>query len=44
MIRLTHTKLNVGLKHPVKILHITDVHVTYANENDTPRHQRGMEK
>ena len=44
MIRLTHTKLNVGLKHPVKILHITDVHLTYANENDTPRHQRLMEK
>ena len=44
MIRLTHTKLNIGLKQPVKILHITDVHLTYANENDTPRHQCLMEK
>ena len=44
MIRLTHTKLNVGLKQPVKILHITDVHLTYANENDTPRHHCLMQK
>lgn len=44
MIRLTHTKLNVGLREPVKILHITDVHLTYANETDTPRHQCLMQK
>lgn len=44
MICTTHTKLNAGLKQPVKILHITDVHLTYANENDTPRHQALMEK
>jgi hypothetical protein len=44
MIRLTHTRLNVGLKQPIKILHITDVHLTYANENDTPRHHCLMQK
>ena len=44
MIRLTHTKLNVGLREPVKILHITDVHLTYANETDTPRHRCLMQK
>ena len=44
MIRLTHTKLNAGLSRPVKILHITDVHLTYANEKDTPEHHRLMKK
>ncbi len=44
MIRLTHTKLYAGLRCPVKILHITDVHLTYADENDTPEHHRLMKK
>lgn len=44
MICLTHTKLHAGLAQPVKILHITDVHLTYANEKDTPRHHRLMQK
>ncbi len=44
MLNLTRTKLNVGLKNPVKILHITDIHLTYANEKDTPRQQRLMEE
>ena len=42
MLNLTHTKLNVGIESPVKILHITDIHLTYANEKDTPRHQQLM--
>ncbi|MBQ8497198.1 MAG: metallophosphoesterase [Clostridia bacterium] len=44
MINLTHTKLHIGLEKPVKILQITDVHLTYANEEDTPRHQVLMKK
>ena len=44
MIDITNTKLCVGLESPVKILHITDIHLTYANENDTPRHQQLMQK
>lgn len=44
MIRITHTKLNAGLEQPVKILHITDIHLTYANEKDTPRHHCLMDK
>ena len=44
MIRITNTKLNVGLDKPIKILHITDIHLTYANENDTPQHHRLMKK
>ena len=44
MIEITNTKLTVGLERPVKILHITDIHLTYADENDTPEHHRLMEK
>jgi hypothetical protein len=44
MLNLTHTKLSAGLKRPVRILHITDVHLTYANEKDTPHHHCLMEK
>lgn len=44
MIEITSTKLCVGLEKPVKILHITDIHLTYANEKDTPRHQQLMQK
>ena len=44
MIRITNTKLNVGLDKPIKRRHITDIHLTYANENDTPQHHRLMKK
>lgn len=44
MINLTHTKLSAGLKSPVKLLHVTDVHLTFANENDTPEHHRLMKR
>ncbi|MBQ8447795.1 MAG: metallophosphoesterase [Clostridia bacterium] len=44
MIELTHTKLHAGLEKPVKILHITDIHLTYADESDTPEHRKLMEK
>ena len=44
MLKLTQTKLSAGLEKPVRILHITDVHLTYANEKDIPYHQRLMER
>lgn len=44
MINITNTKLTAGLAHPVKILHITDIHLTYANEKDTPEHHKLMKK
>ena len=44
MIEITNTKLTAGLERPVKILHITDIHLTYADENDTPEHHRLMKK
>ena len=44
MIHITNTKLCVGLEKPVKLLHITDIHLTYANENDIPYHQKLMKK
>lgn len=44
MIELTHTKIHAGLEKPVKILHVTDVHLTYANEEDTPEHHALMAK
>ena len=44
MIDITETKLCIGLEKPVKILHITDVHLTYANEKDTTGHQQLMQK
>lgn len=44
MICMTDTKLQAGLEKPVKILHITDIHLTYANEKDTPYHHALMEK
>ena len=42
MEKIIHTVLNVGLETPVKILHVTDVHLTHANENDPPE-QRVLE-
>ena len=44
MITLTKTTLKLGLEKPVKILHITDVHLTYANENDTLEHHELMKQ
>ncbi len=44
MINITNTKFTVGLDHPVKILHITDIHLTYANEQDTPKHHGLMQR
>lgn len=39
---LTRTKLTVGLTAPVRILHTTDVHLTFADEHDTPEHHELM--
>ena len=34
MKNITKTTLNIGLKEPVRILHITDIHLTKANDKD----------
>lgn len=39
---ITKTSLVAPLPAPVKILHITDVHLTYANEKDTEEHHTLM--
>ncbi len=44
MLNITDTKIRVGIDSPVKILHITDVHLTYANEKDSEEHHALMEK
>ncbi len=44
MENITYTKIHVGLEKPVKILHVTDVHITKANEKDTPEHHRLMKR
>ena len=42
MIDITTTKIEASLERPVKILHVTDVHLTYANDKDTPEHHALM--
>ena len=44
MLNITKTKIYVGLDCPVKILHITDVHLTHANGMDTEEHHALMKK
>jgi len=39
MQEILYTKLNVGLEAPVKILHITDVHLTAYSEKEDPADQ-----
>ena len=42
MLNITKTTINLGLEKPVKILQVTDIHLTYANEQDTEFHQDFM--
>lgn len=44
MLKITETKLHAGLSAPVKILHITDIHLTFTNEKDLPEHQELMKR
>lgn len=44
MERVVHTVLEVGLEKPVKILHITDVHLTVANDQDTEEMKETMQR
>lgn len=44
MEKITHTRIHIGLEKPVKILHVTDVHITKADERDIPRHHELMKK
>ena len=37
MVEILRTELNIGLNAPVKILHITDTHITESNEEDDQR-------
>lgn len=41
MLNVIKTKLHAGLSSPVKILHVTDVHLTYADGSD-PQEQRDL--
>ena len=42
MIKLNKTIVTAGAERPFKILHITDCHLTCANESDTPEHKELM--
>ena len=42
MLKTIHTVLEAGLSAPVRLLHITDVHVTPVCEQDTPWQQEQM--
>ncbi len=42
MLKLTETKIKAGIDKPVKILHITDCHLTYASDSDTSEHKELM--
>ena len=44
MLNLTKTTIEIGLEKPVKILQITDIHLTYASEFDTEFHQNFMKE
>ena len=44
MLKLTKTTINANIKTPVKLLHITDVHLTFANLEDSTYHQEAMPK
>ena len=37
MVEIIRTTLNIGLEKPVKVLQITDAHITESNENDDQR-------
>lgn len=43
MEHIMHTKIHVGLEKPVKILHVTDVHLTHSSDKD-PEDQRELLK
>jgi len=42
MQNITKTILNIGLQEPVKLLHITDIHLTKANDSDCERYHELM--
>lgn len=44
MLHITKTKIHLGLTAPVKILHVTDVHLTVADELDSVEHHELMKK
>ena len=44
MQNILHTVIEIGLKKPVKLLQITDVHLTYFREDDLPEHKKLLPK
>ena len=44
MRQFTRTFLYIGLKEPVRILHITDTHITKANQHDSEEYQEIMKE
>lgn len=40
MVQITQTHIHVGLSAPVRILHITDVHLTETDSQDTQEHHQ----
>ena len=44
MLDVLHTTLNVGLKKPVRLLHITDIHITEVSPKDEPWQQELMKE
>ena len=44
MLEILHTVLNVGLEKPVKLLHVTDVHICEVSELDEPWQQELMKE
>lgn len=44
MLDIIHTKLNLGLEKPVKLLHVTDVHICEVSPLDEPWQQELMKE
>ena len=40
---ISTTIFNTGLKEPVKLLHITDIHITKANDKDSDTYKELMQ-
>lgn len=42
--KTTETKLHIGIEQPFSILHVTDIHLTMANEKDSAEHHELMKE
>lgn len=41
-LKITKTRLNIGIKEPFKLLHVTDTHLIYSDEQDSETQRRLM--